>query len=156
MNSDKRIEELYNSTFKEVHAPDELKGMVEKMADNKKIIWKRLVRKAATVAAVVAVAFATGNFATYAATGDNLINFVNVKINEKKADPEKDIKMEKKVDEDGRIYYYGKIKSKSGDAEVKIYDNVEASIEVNDIEDIDTENGKVSGSELKIFLKPKK
>lgn len=156
MNSDKRIEELYNSTFKEVHAPDELKGMVEKMADNKKIIWKRLVRKAATVAAVVAVAFATGNFATYAATGDNLINFVNVKINEKKADPEKDIKMEKKVDEDGRIYYYGKIKSKSGDAEVKIYDNVEASIEVNDIEDIDTENGKVSGSELKIILKPKK
>lgn len=156
MNSDKRIEELYNSTFKEVHAPDELKGMVEKMADNKKIIWKRLVRKAATVAAVVAVAFATGNFATYAATGDNLINFVNVKINEKKAEPEKDIKMEKKVDEDGRIYYYGKIKSKSGDAEVKIYDNVEASIEVNDIEDIDTENGKVSGSELKIFLKPKK
>lgn len=87
---------------------------------------------------------------------NNLINFVNVKINEKKADPEKDIKMEKKVDEDGRIYYYGKIKSKSGDAEVKIYDNVEASIEVNDIEDIDTENGKVSGSELKIFLKPKK
>lgn len=156
MNSDKRIEELYNSTFKEVHAPDELKGMVEKMADNKKIIWKRLVRKAATVAAVVAVAFATGNFATYAATGDNLINFVNVKINEKKADPEKDIKMEKKVDEDGRIYYYGKIKSKSGDAEVKIYDNVEASIGVNDIEDIDTENGKVSGSELKIILKPKK
>ena len=156
MNSDKRIEELYNSTFKEVHAPDELKGMVEKMADNKKIIWKRLVRKAATVAAVVAVAFATGNFATYAATGDNLINFVNVKINEKKADPEKDIKMEKKVDEDGRIYYYGKIKSKSGDAEVKIYDNVEASIEVNDIEDIDTENGKVSGSELKIILKSKK
>ena len=59
-------------------------------------------------------------------------------------------------DEHGRIYYYGKIKSKSGDAEVKIYDNVEASIEVNDIEDIDTENGKVSGSELKIILKSKK
>lgn len=45
MSSDKNLEELYKSTFREVHASDELKGMVEKMADNKKVMWKRRLMK---------------------------------------------------------------------------------------------------------------
>lgn len=135
MSSDKNLEELYKSTFREVHASDELKGMVEKMADNKKVMWKRLCKRAATVAAVVAVAFATGNFATYAATGENLISFVDVKINGKKVDLKKDMNMEKKVDEDGRTYYQGKIKDKNVDVELKMYDDTECSIEVNETEE---------------------
>ena len=41
MNKDKQIRELYNSTFQEIHASDELKGMVEDMADQKNLIWKK-------------------------------------------------------------------------------------------------------------------
>ena len=45
MSSEERIKEIYNSTFTEVHASDELKGLVENMAENKNRIWKNALKK---------------------------------------------------------------------------------------------------------------
>ena len=45
MSTDKKIKELYCSTFNEVHASDELKGLVENMAENKNRIWKNALKK---------------------------------------------------------------------------------------------------------------
>lgn len=110
---------MYNSTFEEVHASDELKGLVESMTENKNRIWKNVLKKGAAVAAVVAITFATGNIATYAATGDSLLSFVSVKINDVKWD----VNWEKKTDDKGNDYYEGKIKGKNGeDIEIKYSD----------------------------------
>ena len=132
MSSEKRIKEMYNSTFAEVHASDELKGLVENMAENKNRIWKNALKKGAAVAAVVAIAFATGNMATYAATGSSLLSFVSVKINDVKWD----VNWEKKTDDKGNDYYEGKIKGENGeDVEIKYSDKaVEAELEMS-IED---------------------
>ena len=51
MNKDKRLRELYNATFQEIHASDELKGMVEDMANQKKIIWRNVWKKSIAAAA---------------------------------------------------------------------------------------------------------
>ena len=128
MSSEKRIKEMYNSTFTEVHASDELKGLVENMAENKNRIWKNALKKGAAVAAVVAIAFATGNMATYAATGSSLLSFVSVKINDVKWDDN----WEKKTDDKGNDYYEGKIKGKNGEVvEIKYSDKaVEAELEM--------------------------
>ena len=80
MNKDKQIRELYNSTFQEIHASDELKGMVEDMADQKNLIWKNAWKKCIAAAAALAVVFLAGNVVTYAAAGENLVKYVTVKI----------------------------------------------------------------------------
>ena len=107
MNKDKRIRELYNATFQEIHASDELKGMVEDMANQKKIIWRNVWKKSIAAAAAIAVVFAAGNVVTYAATGDNLVKYVTVKIQGENTNLEQDIKLEKTVDENGRPCYRG-------------------------------------------------
>lgn len=127
MNKDKKIEELYKLTFREVHASSELKGMVSNMADNKKIVWKKIVwkriyKKAATAAAVVAIAFVTGNIATYAATGNDLVSYVTLKLNGKNSNIEKDIKLEKKTDKDGKTYYKGHTENENSSFDVELYD----------------------------------
>ena len=107
MNKDKRIRELYNATFQEIHASDELKGMVENMANQKNIIWKNVWKKGLAAAAAIAVVFVAGNVVTYAATGDNLVKYVTVKIQGENTNLEQDIKLEKTVDENGRPCYRG-------------------------------------------------
>lgn len=107
MNKDKQIRERYNSTFQEIHASDELKGMVENMANQKNIIWKNVWKKGLAAAAAIAVVFVAGNVVTYAATGDNLVKYVTVKIQGKNTNLEQDIKLEKTVDENGQPCYRG-------------------------------------------------
>ena len=107
MNKDKQIRELYNSTFQEIHASDELKGMVADMADQKNLIWRNVWKKSIAAAAAIAVVFAAGNVVTYAATGDNLVKYVTVKIQGENTNLEQDIKLEKTVDENGRPCYRG-------------------------------------------------
>ena len=107
MNKDKQIRERYNSTFQEIHASDELKGMVENMANQKNIIWKNVWKKGLAAAAAIAVVFVAGNVVTYAATGDNLVKYVTVKIQGENTNLEQDIKLEKTVDENGRPCYRG-------------------------------------------------
>ena len=107
MNKDKQIRERYNSTFQEIHASDELKGMVENMAYQKNIIWKNVWKKGLAVAAAIAVVFVAGNVVTYAATGDNLMKYVTVKIQGENTNLKQDIKLEKTVDENGQPCYRG-------------------------------------------------
>ena len=147
MSSEKRIKEMYNSTFEEVHASDELKGLVESMTENKNRIWKNVLKKGAAVAAVVAITFATGNIATYAATGDSLLSFVSVKINDVKWD----VNWEKKTDDKGNDYYEGKIKGKNGeDIEIKYSDEaVEAELEMG-IEIIETSGDTETTYEVEV------
>lgn len=103
-NKEDELFEIYKSTFKAVHASDELKGMVENMAGNKRRILSSTLKKAAAVAAIVAIAFTTGNAATYAATGNNIFEMISIKINGEKKD---DFKLEKKNDMDGTSHYEG-------------------------------------------------
>lgn len=107
MNKDKQIRERYNSTFQEIHASDELKGMVENMAYQKNIIWKNVWKKGLAAAAAIAVVFVAGNVVTYAATGDNLVKYVTVKIQGENTNLKQDIKLEKTVDENGQPCYRG-------------------------------------------------
>lgn len=160
MNKDKKLEELYKSTFREVHASNELKGMVLNMADNKKITWKRIYKKAATVAALVAIVFATGNIATYAATGNDLVSYVTLKINGENVNIEKDIKLEKKTDKDGNTYYKGHIEKENSSFDVELSDDLvesqnEYSIEATEY--LEDEKGyEVKNSSIGIEIKPQK
>lgn len=107
MNKDKPIRELYNATFQEIHASDELKGMVEDMANQKNIIWKNVWKKSVAAAAAIVVVFVAGNVVTYAAAGENLVKYVTVKIQGENTNLEQDIKLEKTVDENGQPCYRG-------------------------------------------------
>lgn len=102
--NDEELFEIYKLAFEEVHASDELKRKVENMADNKKRIRTSGLKRVAAVAIIATLAFATGNVATYAATGNNLIKLITVKINGKESD---DLHLEKKTDEKGNTYYEG-------------------------------------------------
>ena len=124
MSTEKKIKDMYNSTFSEVHASDELKGMVENMAGNKKILWKNALKKGSVVAAALALVFVSGNIVTYAATGNSLISYVSEKINGE----EKDVKLEKKVDDKGNTYYHGHFEGDNNEEiEVDVSDEAEAN-----------------------------
>lgn len=143
MSTDKKIKELYCSTFNEVHASDELKGLVENMTNNKKSLWKSTMKKTVAVAAMAAFALATGNIVTYAATGSDLISYVTVKINNQKMDLKKDLNFEEKVDENGNSYLQGEYKVDGEEIELEIseeyMDDTDISIESFENED-DTES----------------
>lgn len=147
MSTEKKIKEMYNSTFSEVHASDELKGMVENMADNKKILWRSVLKKGSVVAAALAFVFVSGNIVTYAATGNSLISYVSVKINGE----EKDVKLEKKVDDEGNTYYQGHFE---GDNNEEI--EIDVSEEANDmsIEIESTESDGDKESTFNVEIKP--
>lgn len=118
--------ELYKSTFESVHASDELKGKVENMANNKKRIWNSTLKKVGTVAAVAAIVFATGNVATYAATGNNLIDAISIKMNGDSISPSdknNGDKFEKKTDEKGRTYYESSYDKGDSSFDIKLYED---------------------------------
>ena len=143
MSSEERIKEIYNSTFTEVHASDELKGLVENMTNNKKSLCKSTMKKTVAVAAMAAFALATGNIVTYAATGSDLISYVTVKINNQKMDLKKDLNFEEKVDENGNAYLQGEYNVDGEEVKVEIseecLDDTDISIESFKNED-DTES----------------
>lgn len=120
MNKDKQIRELYNSTFQEIHASDELKGMVEDMADQKNLIWKNAWKKCVAAAAAIAVIFLAGNVVTYAAAGENLVKYVTVKIQGENTNLKQDIKLEKTVDENGEPCYRGTFETDTEYGELEV------------------------------------
>lgn len=93
--------ELYQETFSEVHASDELKGKVKDMINNKKALRTATFKKCAAVAALAAIVFASSNVVTYAATGETWVKMVTVNINGKKLQTPQ----EKKTDSEGNTYY---------------------------------------------------
>ena len=151
MSTDKKLKELYCSTFNEVHASDELKGLVENMANNKKSLWKSTMKKTVAVAAMAAFVLATGNIATYAATGSDLISYVTVKINNQKMDLEKDLNFEEKVDENGNSYLQGEYNVDGEEVKVEIS---EESLDDTDISIESFKNEDDTESTVDIQIKP--
>ena len=71
----------------------------------------------------VIAGFILGNaILTYAATGNDLVSYVTLKLNGKNSNIEKDIKLEKKTDKDGKTYYKGHTENENSSFDVELYD----------------------------------
>lgn len=73
MNKYKDNHEFYQSTFDEVHAPDELLRKVQNMSntETKKKVYA--IRKVIYIAAAIIIVFAASNAVVYAATGETWV-----------------------------------------------------------------------------------
>ena len=149
---------LYQDTFDQLVMSEEgLRKVMDMSENNKKRYLGRGMRAAAAVM-VLAVLFAVGNIAVYAATGDSLVmkmsEKVSVYINGEKAeaeDLEKHVK--KNVDQDGNTQYEIDLPDENETAAVVITENedgeMDTSWEVHTKtagEDGDSQDKNIAGS----------
>ena len=101
-SDDSKMVEKYSSACEYIHAPQELRGKVKDMTEEKirAIRIRRLVAAAAFLVAVVI----GSNAITYAATGTGWIGRLMVSMD---SSEEGEMVFEENVDSNGRTYYFG-------------------------------------------------
>lgn len=132
-----KMKEYIQSTFEELHAPEDLRRRVMDMSNN--VTEKRMtaVKKLAIAAAVAVLLFAGSNGVTYAMTGSTWVENVIAKVSVNGV--LQDVEMDMTVRGDGVIEYHGTIEAEDGhEVEILIADDSIPEGEVVIVMDIDT------------------
>lgn len=128
MSEDKRNQEYYKETFREVHAPQ---GLMERMMNMNELKNKKrtgsVTKRLAVAAAVAVFLFAGSNGIAYATTGSTWVETLVYKITLDGV--EYDVDMEGSVGGNGYMQYAGSIQHDNGDVtEVKYKEHEYGSV----------------------------
>ena len=122
MNEEKKNQEYFQETFREVHAPQ---GLAERLMNMEEVSKKKSssVTKWVAVAAVAAIAlFAGSNGVAYATTGSTWVETLVETI--KLYGVEYDIALEERQKTNGEIWYEGSVETENGDIATVTYEQI--------------------------------
>jgi len=107
-----KLKKYIQSTYEELHAPDELRRKVMNMSSNVMKKGMSMTKKLAVAAALAVVLFAGSNGVAYAVTGNTWVETVMTKISVNGV--LQDVEMDVKMREDGLVEYYGTVEAEDG------------------------------------------